>query len=551
MLLLQASSIKKYYGDRLILGFDTLEIHSGDKIGVVGANGAGKTTLLQLLAGDIAPDEGAVTRRCPLSYIRQFADGSEAASPVDRRALRELGLADKPRPPDALSGGERTRLQIAAATGEQGLLLLADEPTANLDMPGVELLTERLLACETLVLISHDRALLDRVCNKILEVSGGALHAYPGGYSDYEALRKQADARAWDDYEAYASERTRLENALAERKSKARKVKKAPSRMGNSEARLHRREATERSEKLNSAANAIQSRLDQLEVHEKPRELPQIKLDFSLTHPPASKNVLTGEHVRLAYGDNVLLADGSFIIPNRAKTALVGPNGAGKTTLLNRVADGDETIRQATGVRLGLFRQDFDQLNADESVLQNVLRGSVQSEMVARTILARLLLSAEDVHKPLRVLSGGERVKTAFAKLFVSDANVLLLDEPTNFLDIPAIEALQTMLAKYEGTVLFVSHDRRFVDAVADRLLMLENGRLQSFTGNLTAYERRGSAPPSAVLREGERLRLQMRLTQLLARLDGCGANERQALEDDYARMLEELRKFEQNFDKA
>ena len=479
MLILEAGNIKKYYGDRLIIEFEELKIYSGDKIGIVGLNGSGKTTLLNILSKETEPDEGFVKQYCDIMYIRQFSDEPVEAEP---RVLKEFSLQDI-KHQEKFSGGERTRIKIANAFSRENVLLLADEPTSNLDDKGVELLRQRLSRVDSFLLISHDRYLLDSLCNRILEVRDGKLRLFSGNYSFYKEQTGLEFQRAGQEYENYIAEKTHLEAAITDRRGKSKSVRKAPKRMGNSEARLHRRSATEKQEKLNNAVNSLKTRIEKLEVKEKPKEQPGIKLDFSLTNPPENKIVISAEDLSFSYGLNMILDKVRFKVYNGLKTAIRGNNGAGKTTLLNLIyresgARNGGNVRDVQDVwsgsiyivpraRIGYFHQDFENLDYDKSVLENVTDGCVQSPSVVRTILARLLIAGDDVFKKVGVLSGGERIKVSFAKLFVSGANVLLLDEPTNYLDMASIEALQEVLTDYEGTVLFVSHDRAFTDAVA------------------------------------------------------------------------------------
>ena len=187
MLILDSINIKKSFGDRDILSFDELKIRSGDKIGIVGQNGAGKTTLLNILSGEMLPDEGIVKRLCDIAYIKQFSDEEIVA---DDKALSEFDVKDKINN-NKVSGGEQTRLKIASALSKNTLLLFADEPTANLDFKGIEKLKSKLLKAETLVLISHDRELLDSICNKIIEVSNGRLTFYEGNFSFYQQQKQK------------------------------------------------------------------------------------------------------------------------------------------------------------------------------------------------------------------------------------------------------------------------------------------------------------------------------------------------------------------------
>jgi macrolide transport system ATP-binding/permease protein len=534
MLILEAGNIKKYYSHRLIIEFDELKVYSGDKIGIVGQNGSGKTTLMNILSNEIEPDEGFVRQYCEIAYIRQFSDEIIEA---DQKILSELNLSQKLNQ-KVFSGGERTRIKIANAFSNENLLLFADEPTANLDYKGIELLKQKLYEMDSFLLISHDRNLLDCLCNKILEVRDGKIKLYNGNYPSYKEQNELELRSAEQEFEKYISEKTKLEEAVRDRQRKSRSMKKAPRRMGNSEARLHTREANEKQEKVNNAVNSLKTRLQKLEVKEKTKELPQIKLDFSLTNPPENKIVISAEKLNFSYGKKKIFDNVNFNIYNGSKTALWGENGTGKTTLLNLInSKSSESIYIVPKARIGYFHQSFENLEENKSVLENVMKDSVQTQTVARTILARLLISGDDVYKNVGVLSGGERIKVSFAKLFVSDANVLLLDEPTNYLDMMSIEALENVLSNYEGTVLFVSHDSAFVNAVADRLLTIEDKAITYFEGTLDEYKLSKQKTQTAVKNETERIAIQMRITEIVAKLSKPGA-DKEALESEYNRLI-------------
>lgn len=521
MLFLQANQVKKYFGDRLVIAFDRLEIHAGDRIGIVGANGAGKSTLLQLIAGVMLPDEGTVRILTSIGYIPQL-DGDQSN--------------------DKLSGGERTKQRIADAMRDPPTLLLADEPTANLDWEGTGQLKEQLQRVNALVLISHDRELLDELCTQILEVKDGKLRSFSGGYSAYAAMLAKERARQNIRYEEYLHKKAQLSAASEKRARTAEKLMKPKAGMGSEEARKGKDLVKSHQKKLEKSAKNLRSRVERLERVERPREAPAIRLDLSLTKPPENKIVLSAEAIRLAFGSRTLLSSGQFVLPSGSHTALLGSNGCGKTTLIRYIAEGGGSVRIAPRAVIGCFRQDFTQLDERSSVLDNVMEESVQSEEQARTILARLLLTAADIRKPVGVLSGGERVKTAIAKLLVSPANLLILDEPTNYLDAPSLEALEEVLSTYEGTLLFVSHDRRFVRKVADRLLLFRDGRLMTFEGTWDAYETDGIKPRDQKKREGDRALLQMRLAALAAKIGSCRKEEREVLEAEYHRTVEAMK---------
>lgn len=535
MILLEAFNFKKHYGDRLILEVPELKIYAGDRIGIVGENGAGKTTLLDLLSGTAAPDEGTVRRLCPLSLIRQFSDESIAA---DAATLRRFLPGDVPE--QGKSGGEQTRIKIANALSQGNPLLFADEPTSNLDSEGVALLTEQLKRVETLVLISHDRSLLDALCTRIWEVHDGTVTEYTGNYSAYIEQKQAKQQRTELEYQQYRAEKNRLTQTMLGVRGQAAAVRKAPRRMGNSEARLHKRAAGESQEKLHRSVRAMESRLERLEVKERPKETPRIRMDFSRTNPPENKVILSCRGLQVAFGETVLFQNAGFEIKNHTRTAVVGPNGAGKTTLLRLITEGHSAIRLAPKARLGCFQQDLSNLDSTKTVLENAMAHSVQSEETVRTVLARLLFRGDAVHKPAAVLSGGEKIKVSLAQLLVSPANVLLLDEPTNYLDLPSMEAMQELLCDYPGVLLFVSHDRAFVDAVANHLLLLRDKRILPFDGNLTAYEAQTAAPKPQP-KAAEKMVLELRLTRILSELSMPGAN-RDALEQEYLTVVQQLK---------
>lgn len=530
-ILLSANHIVKYFGERKILEFEKLTVYEGDHIGIVGVNGVGKTTLLNILSGELTPDEGSVIREVPVSYFKQFRERVEQ---VDPQKCRKLGLSGK-LSREHLSGGEMTRLGLAAMN-KDSLLTFADEPTANLDADGVELCCQMLEQCSTLLLISHDRAVLNRLCTRIIEVKDGHLHFYTGNFTAYHEQREQDFKRQEFEYQQYRSEKSRLEKAAYQRGQASNSVRKAPSRMGNSEARLHKRAAGEKMEKLDNARKTILSRLEQLEVKEKPQEAPQVRIDFSLTDPPSNREIVMGNHITFGYGKDLIFENASFSLPKGSKTALVGPNGVGKTTLMELIWSNAPGIRLVPKAKIGYFKQSLDTLDLSKTVLENVMETSVQSENTMRGILARLLIRREDVFKKVGVLSGGERVKLAFAKLFGSPANLLLLDEPTNFLDMPAIEALQKMVADYEGTVLFVSHDRTFSDSCATRILRIEGRKLISFDGNLTEWEKKQMESKSE--KKMDKLLLELRLADVISRLSTPNCQNKEELEKEFEQLI-------------
>jgi macrolide transport system ATP-binding/permease protein len=504
MLLLSCDKISKTFGIRKIFDDVSIKIYSGDRIGLVGANGSGKTTLLKILAGIDSPDDGQVKAYTLISYIRQQDDGvPEVACSlphhlVEGRLTGTLGV-DPENFHSGMSGGEKSRARFILSYDTHAGLLIADEPTSNMDMEATSVIERELQAFSgALLLVSHDRSLMDRLCTSIIEIAEGKLRFFSGNYTQYISQRDELYNRRKFEYESYVKEKKRLVERVQERVENTRSVRKAPKRMGNSEARLHRRSATEIQETLNKSIDAMRTRIDHLEVKERPQDLPQVKLSIDPPHNPVSSVAIKAKSLNMGFDGFSLLKDASFEIPTRKRTALIGNNGAGKTTLVelminsealsNLSNNAEKSMVKAPGVKIGYFSQDFSQLDDTKTILENVMEGSTKPEHEIRTILARLLIARDEVFKKVSVISGGEKVKVSLAKILVSDANFLIMDEPTNYLDVFSMEALEQVLYDYTGTMLIISHDRKFIENVAQRLLIIENNTIQSFEGSMEEY---------------------------------------------------------------
>ncbi|MBR6966513.1 MAG: ABC-F family ATP-binding cassette domain-containing protein [Clostridia bacterium] len=545
--MLEATELRLYIGDRLLLDIDRLAVYDGERIGLIGENGAGKTTLMRVLAGEIEPESGRVRRMSPVAMVHQHGSGDGGGDKETRAVFKARGSRE------GLSGGEMTRNRIAGALSAHPGLLLADEPTTDLDQEGLRLLRRSLAGfAGAILLVSHDRALLRELCTRIWYLEDGKIADFPGGYDSFMAERTRQRERAAFEYDQYKEEQKRLKESAQRMAERASQVKKAPSRMGNSEARLHTREWTDSVLQLSHAKRTIQNRLERLEVKEKPRKLPEITMKLGVSHPVEAKEVLSFRCESLEAGGKTLLEDTAFTLPTGSRTALIGPNGCGKTTLL-RVLNGLESdaVRMKGSVRLnpaarpGWFDQHHEgTLSPEKTVLENVMRDSVHPEHFARTVMACLGISGDDVFKPLKLLSGGERAKTALGRLLLMDCNTLLLDEPTNHLDLFTMEELEKLLDGYGGTILFVSHDEEFIRKTATRIVCFEQGKLKTFEGGWTEMhtprERNQSAEESKLAIS----RLEMQLAVLAARMSAPRKGDRpDQLQAEYLQAAEKLRK--------
>ncbi|MBQ4156764.1 MAG: ABC-F type ribosomal protection protein [Clostridia bacterium] len=531
-LLLKAQNIDVSFGLRKILEIPLIEIYDGEKIGLVGENGAGKTTLLNVLFGNLTPDAGDVKL---YSSIRMIAQMGETDLDANGFVGSEFSVKEKS---DFLSGGERTRRRIAGALSGKAQILLADEPTVDLDEEGVTALEKKLKSYDgALILISHDRKLLDNVCTGIWELEDGHITAFSGNYSKYREIRKMRLQREKDEYEQQRAEEKRIKKLIQQEYEHAQQKQHLPSRMGNSEARLHKREVTNVQAAIHRVRKSYESRLERMEEKARPREDIQIKMTLGDAGGITSKLCVRASGVSVQFGARTLFEYASFVIPVGSRTALMGANGAGKTTLIRKILAKDKGITISPGVKIGYFGQlHTEVLNENKTALENVRAESDKDEGTCRTVLARLNMPGDNVFKKVGVLSGGERAKVALARLLLSDANFLILDEPTNHLDIFSMEALESLLSAYSGTLLFVSHDREFVEKIATRLLRIENKRISSFEGTPSMYEE--MLIKKAQGREAEERK--MRITSLEMRLAAIAARMAKPMKGDNPEKLNE-----------
>lgn len=545
MLLIECNNIKKYFGDKLILDFEHLEVHSEDRIGVVGINGAGKTTLLNILSSRLEPDEDQVKLYGRVAYISQLEPAERQNISSEMASRFGVGTVWN----EHMSGGEKTRFKLAAALDDNSSVILADEPTSNVDMEGIELMAEKFMEYNgALMVISHDRNFLDKICNEILEIEDGKIKLYNGNYSAYRDQKIHERERAQLEYEEYVKEKKRLEGVIEGLKRNVKSMRKTPKRMGNSEARLHKMGPQKSQAALERAVKNVEKRIQHLEVKEKPKEQPEIKLDIQEGDRLHSKIIIEGKNITKVFGEKIIFKEASFSIYNNSKVALIGPNGCGKTTLIKMIMDNDASIRIAKGAKIGYFSQEMDILNKNLSIIENVMESSIYPESFARLLLARLLFRGDEVYKKVHVLSGGEQVKVSFAKMLLQDINLLILDEPTNYMDINSLEVMEESLREYNGTLLFVSHDRRFVDALADHIMTIEDMKIRMFSGNYAEYleKRKKSGNETKEDIEKQVLLLRNRLSEVIGRLSMPSKNDDvEALNKEYFKIMDELRELD------
>ena len=487
MRVLAAENISKSYGERALLSDVTLQINQGDKIGLIGVNGTGKSTLLRLLAGEEAPDGGSIF--CQPGHRAAYLPQNPVFAPEDtvlehvlrgagrdvqeesyraKAILTKLGVTDFGETVGHLSGGQRKRLAMAAALVRPSEILILDEPTNHLDYEMVEWLEGQLKSYKgSLVMVTHDRYFLDRVCNCIAEIDHGKLYRYQANYEGFLQLKSEREENA------RASERKRqslLKRELAwlQRGARARGTKS--------------RERIQRIEALQNESGPAQ---------EETLAMESLKTRLG-------KKTLEARHIAKAYGDRKLIEDFSYIVLPRDRIGIVGKNGSGKSTLVKLLCglvppDSGEVIRGET-VKIGYFSQESEELDPKQRVI-DVIRDiaedihTKQGVITASQMLERFLFPGELQYRRVENLSGGERRRLLLLCVLMGSPNLLFLDEPTNDLDIQTLQVLEEYLENFAGAVIAVSHDRYFLDRVTEKgFALMGDGHVQPFLGGYSAY---------------------------------------------------------------
>ena len=492
MNIINIEHISKIFGGKTIFEDASCGVQEGEKAGIIGLNGTGKTTLLRLVAGLETPDEGQIItqngiRMAYLSQTPQFGEEETVSSwaftgdpNVDWKVqsnLNELGITDWEARIDTLSGGQKKRTAMAKVLADSFDVLLLDEPTNHLDQEMIGWLEEYLKAFRgTILMVTHDRYFLDKVTNRILEIDDGKIFSYEAGYSGFleqKAAREEMEL---------ASERKRrsvlrMELEWAKRGCRARTTKQ--------KARLERLEALKNQTGPVAEETA---RIDSVETR-------------------MGKKTVELHHVSKAYGEQILIRDFDYIFLKNQKVGIVGPNGCGKSTLLKIIAGQTEPdegqVEVGETVRIAYFSQELPQMDIKQRVIDYVkdIGEYVQTKegrITASQMLERFLFTPEMQYSPVEKLSGGEKKRLYLLGILQSNPNFLVLDECTNDLDIPTMTILEDYLSSFTGIVVTVSHDRYFLDNVADRIFEFSgNGTLTQYEGGYTDYvQARGQAVP-------------------------------------------------------
>lgn len=492
MNIINIEHISKIFGGKTIFEDASCGVQEGEKAGIIGLNGTGKTTLLRLVAGLEMPDEGQIItqngiRMAYLSQTPQFGEEETVSSwaftgdpNVDWKVqsnLNELGITDWEARIDTLSGGQKKRTAMAKVLADSFDVLLLDEPTNHLDQEMIGWLEEYLKAFRgTILMVTHDRYFLDKVTNRILEIDDGKIFSYEAGYSGFleqKAAREEMEL---------ASERKRrsvlrMELEWAKRGCRARTTKQ--------KARLERLEA--------------------LKNQTGPVAEETVRIDSVETR--MGKKTVELHHVSKAYGEQILIRDFDYIFLKNQKVGIVGPNGCGKSTLLKIIAGQTEPdegqVEVGETVRIAYFSQELPQMDIKQRVIDYVkdIGEYVQTKegrITASQMLERFLFTPEMQYSPVEKLSGGEKKRLYLLGILQSNPNFLVLDECTNDLDIPTMTILEDYLSSFTGIVVTVSHDRYFLDNVADRIFEFSgNGTLTQYEGGYTDYiQARGQSVP-------------------------------------------------------
>ncbi|MCA8831062.1 ribosomal protection-like ABC-F family protein [Hymenobacter pini] len=517
-----------HFGSRTLYDKANLHIKPKDKIGLIGLNGRGKSTLLRILVGEYKPDGGSISmsKDVSLGFLNQdllsydshesilvvamqaFAEALDIQKKIDEvllefetnytddlveklatlqerfealggytmqaraeEILEGLGFTTEElqRPLKLFSGGWRMRVMLAKILLQQPSLLLLDEPTNHLDLPSIKWIENYLAGYEgAVIIVSHDREFLDRTTNTTVEVTGGKLVPYAGNYSFYLEEKEERNAIQKGAFENQQAQIRQAERFIERFKAKASKAKQAQSRV---------------------------KMLDKLErIDDVAQDDARVNIKFNFTVTPG-RHILRMEHVGKKYGEKLIFRDTHVHIERGDKIALIGANGKGKSTLMRLVAGSEAPTtgnhQLGHNVIMSFYAQhQLESLRIENEILQEMVEaGSKRTEMELRTVLGSFLFTGDDVYKKIKVLSGGEKSRVALAKTLISEANFLLLDEPTNHLDMQSVNILIQALDQYQGTYIVISHDRFFVENVANKIWYIEDYQLKEYPGTYNEYE--------------------------------------------------------------
>ena len=526
IMLISCENVRFGYDDKIILDDVCFTLSEGERVGLIGPNGEGKTTLIRLLAGALEPDAGKIVKKSGLrigwleqngglesdktvyaemqsvfapvykamdeqrgigARLAQVEEGSREAQALAARyeqlekqiaaadgynaevrirtVLGGMGFADRlEQRICTMSGGEKTRLKLCRLLLEQPEILFLDEPTNHLDVSTMYWLEEYLKSYRGAIFtVSHDRFFLDAAVGKILELENCRVRAFRGNYSKYKILKAELYEHELKEYEKQQEEIAALQDYVARNIVRATTAKSAQSRV---------------------------KKLESMERLEKPLPPPKPPKFAFAADERSEERTLSVEGLTLTAGGRTLLQNASFSLRRGEKAAVVGENGAGKSTLIRAIVQGnDPAVRVGRFTKIGYYDQENADIDPAETVLGALWhRHTYMSQTQARSMLAQAKLCEDDIEKPVSSLSGGERAKLALVLLEAQRANLLILDEPTNHLDLQARESLEAALRAFEGTLLFVSHDRYFIQNIAGRIIELANGELTCYPCDYEAY---------------------------------------------------------------
>lgn len=529
-MLISFEHICKHQNVKEIVNDGCFAIEEKDKIALIGVNGCGKTTLLRIIAGLETYESGKVTRKNGLriSYLPQDPLFDEEGTilqqllSVDKdvqefeakSVLGRLGILDSTLPIAHLSGGQRKRVALARALLKPCDLLILDEPTNHLDNDMIEWLEMYLIRFpHALMMVTHDRYFLERVCHTMMEISQGQLYTYHANYSQYLEEKQQRESIA-------AAQEKKRQSIL--------KKELAWMRAGVQARGTKSKERIERFQKLNAM--------------EGPKEQGQIVLDTMTSR--LGKKTIEIENIAKAYGDHLLFHDVNYTVTRNDRIGILGPNGCGKSTLLHVLSkdiepDSGRVIHGET-VKIAYFRQGCEEMDMTQNVISYIRDSAneihtIEGTFTASQMLERFLFDSRMQYTPIGRLSGGERRRLYLLKVLMQAPNILFLDEPTNDLDIQTLQILEDYLDDFPGAVIVVSHDRYFLDRICDKLFVFQNGTIHQYIGGYSAYMELGKAP------QEKKEKKKTERIQQLPRMSSKEKQELENMEEDIAALQKQL----------